>query len=361
MERTPLSYQIESIEHFAQFAYDQGWTDGLPVFPPTREAVQRMLDYVGRDPDEVIGPVFPGDGLATVRNTAANCAMAGCLPQYVPIVIAAVECIVDPRLLITTTQSTGSASLCTIVSGPAVARLGFHTREWIFGPNGARANATIGRAVRLVLWNVGRAHPGKLIKGTMGHPASWSYCIGEEQELSPWPPIHTDFGIDAAASGVIVMKAGEHSQIAAPLNIVGLDECITLLARGIGKVGITTSGGKRAFMFVLNPSLARAFADAGYSRQQVREAIASRAFKYSYDWQNDRKQGEAALVEDLYVRTPSTRQTLAAPVLADEVFVCVGGGVAPQMGQCVAISSRSSAGEPLLARAVQFPDRVEGM
>jgi hypothetical protein len=156
------------------------------------------------------------------------------------------------------------------------------------------------------------------------------------------------------------MKAGEHSQIAAPLNIVGLDECITLLARGIGKVGITTSGAKRGFLFVLNPSLARAFADAGYSRQKLREAIAGRAYKYSYDWQNDRKQGEAMPVADLYTRTPSTRQTVAAPVLEDEVFVCVGGGVAPQMGQCVAISSRSSAGKPLLTKQVQFPNRVEG-
>ena len=144
-------------------------------------------------------------------------------------------------------QSTGSASLCTIVTGPAVGRLKFHTREWIFGPNGGRANATIGRAIRLVLWNIGRAHPGKLIKGTMGHPASWSYCIGEEQELSPWEPMHVDFGVGAADSAVTVMKAGEHSQIAVPLNTVGLNECITLLARGIGRVGITTSGGKRGF------------------------------------------------------------------------------------------------------------------
>jgi hypothetical protein len=360
MEPAQSSYQLESLEHFPEFAYEQGWTDGLPVFPPTREVVQRMLDYVKRDPTELIGPVFPGDGQATIRNVAANCAMAGCLPEYLPVVIAAVECITDPQLVITTTQSTGSASLCTIVTGPAVGRLKFHTREWIFGPNGARANATIGRAVRLVLWNVGRAHPGELVKGTMGHPASWSYCIGEEQELSPWPPMHTDFGIGPDNSAVTVMKAGEHSQIAAPLNIVGLDECITLLARGIGKVGITTSGAKRGFLFVLNPSLARAFADAGYSRQKLREAIASRAYKYSYDWQNDRKQGEAVPIADLYARTPSTRQTLAAPVLDDEVFICVGGGVSPQMGQCVAISSRSSAGKPLLTKKVQFPDEGEG-
>lgn len=348
-------YPIEALEDFPEFAYEQGWTDGLPVFPPTRRAVQAILDHVGRDPGEVIGTVFPGDGEATIENIAANCAMAGCRPEYVPVVIAAVECIADPTLLITTTQSTGSASICTFVTGPVVRALGFHTREWIFGPNGGRANATIGRAVRLVLWNIGRAHPGKLVKGTMGHPASWSYCIGEEQELSPWEPMHTDFGVAAADSAVTVMKAGEHSQIAAPLNSVGLNECITILARGIGRLGITTSGGKRGFMFVLNPTLAQAFAQAGYTRQQLRAAIAERAFKYSYDWQNDSKQGEAAEVPDLYSKHPSERRTLAAPVLPDEVYVIVGGGVAPQMGQCVAISSRSSAGKPMLAKPVRFP------
>ena len=354
MSTTSSHHEIESLDQFTDFVYEQGWSDGLPVFPPTREVVERMIDYIGRDRNEVLGTVFPGDGVATIENVAANCVMAGCLPEYMPVVLAALECIVDPQMPITTTQSTGSASLCTIVSGPIVGHLKFHTREWIFGPNGARANATIGRALRLILWNIGHAHPGKLIKGTMGHPASWSYCIGEEQMLTPWAPMHIDCGLDETDSAVTVMKAGEHSQIAAPLNSVGLDECITLLARGIGKVGITSSGGKRAFLFVINPSLAQAFAAAGYSREKLRAAIAQRAFKYSYDWQNDGKQGEAAPINDLYVKTPSVRQTLVAPVLPDEVLVCVGGGVSPQMGQCVAISSRSSAGKPLLTKKINW-------
>jgi hypothetical protein len=350
-------HRIDSLEDFPEFAYTQGWTDGLPVFPPTRKVVQGMLDYLGRDPGEAIGPVFPGDGLATVENVAANCAMAGCLPEHVPVVIAAVQCIVDPSLLITTTQSTGSASLCTVVTGPAVSDLEFHTREWVFGPNGGRANAAIGRAIRLVLWNIGRAHPGKLIKGTMGHPSAWSYCFGEEQELSPWEPMHTDFGIAAGDSAVTVMKAGEHSQLAVPINTVGLNECITLLARGIGRLGITSSGGKRGFLFVLNPSLARSFADAGYTREKLRAEIAGRACKYSYDWQNDKHQGESVAVADPYTKAPSERQVFATSIAPDEIYVAVGGGVSPQMGQCVSISSRSSAGKPMITNKIHFPQR----
>src|SRR5579862_6209889 len=90
-------HQLESIEQFAEFAYAQGWTDGLPVFPPTRAAVAKILDYVGRDPCEVLGAIFPGDGEATIEKIAANCVMAGCLPEYAPIVLAAVECMVDPE------------------------------------------------------------------------------------------------------------------------------------------------------------------------------------------------------------------------------------------------------------------------
>lgn len=356
MARKAEIHEIESIEQFPEFVYRQGWTDGLPVFPPTRRVVEGMIDYIGRDGREVLGAIFPGDGEATLENVAANCAMAGCLPAHVPVVLAAVECLVDPAMPITTTQSTGSASILTIVTGPVVGALGFHTREWIFGPNGARANAAIGRAVRLILWNIGRAHPGKLIKGTMGHPASWSYCIGEEQALTPWEPMHLDLGIAAADSAVTVMKAGEHTQLAVPINTVGLNECITLLARGIGRLGITTSGGERGFVFVINPSLAQAFARAGYAREKLKIAIAERAFKYSYDWQNDRKQGEAAAFPDQDAKAPTEREIFVAPITPDEIHIVVGGGEAPQMGQCVAISSRSSAGKPMLTKKIRFPE-----
>jgi hypothetical protein len=349
-------HQIESVEHFTEFVYEQGWTDGLPVFPPTRKAVEGLLAYARRDPDEVLGTIFPGDGVATVRNVAANCAMAGCLPEHVPVVLTAVECLVDPAMPITTTQSTGSASILTVVTGPVVRELDFHTREWIFGPNGGRANGAIGRAIRLILWNIGRAHPGKLIKGTMGHPASWSYCIGEEQEITPWAPMHVDLGIAASDSAVTVMKAGEHTQLAVPVNTVGLNECITLLARGIGRLGITTSGGKRAFLYVINPALAQTFDRAGFTREKLKSAIAERAFKYSYDWQNDKNQGNAEPFPDPDTRVRSEREIFVSPITPAEIHIVVGGGEAPQMGQCIAISSRSSAGEPMLTKKIRFPE-----
>src|SRR4051812_47393124 len=132
--------EIPSLDDFPDFAYAQGWTDGLPVFPPTRDAVQRMIDFSGRDPDEVLGTIFPGDGEATIANVAANCVMAGCLPEYLPVVLAAVECIVDPRLPITTTQSTGSAAPLPPPPRPHPRELGFPTPGGGFGPERARAH-----------------------------------------------------------------------------------------------------------------------------------------------------------------------------------------------------------------------------
>src|SRR5438270_8727821 len=143
MPQPAALHKIDSLDQFAEFVYAEGWTDGLPVFPPTRSLVQSMIDYVQREPEEVLGTIFPGDGVATIQNVAANCAMAGCLPEHVPVVLAAVECLVDRSMPITTTQSTGSASILTVVTGPVVKRLNFHTREWIFGPNGGRAKPAI--------------------------------------------------------------------------------------------------------------------------------------------------------------------------------------------------------------------------
>src|SRR3989337_2282021 len=106
-------HRIESIEQFPEFVHAKVWTDGLPVFPPTRKVVADMLDYLGRDPGEVLGTIFPGDGEATVEKIAANCAMAGCLPGYLPVVLAAVEAIVDPAFPINTSRPPGSRAAFT--------------------------------------------------------------------------------------------------------------------------------------------------------------------------------------------------------------------------------------------------------
>ena len=130
--------------------------------------------------------------------------------------------------------------------------------------------------------------------------------------------------------------------------------------RGIGRLGITSSGGKRGFIFVINPSLAQALDRAGYTRDKFKSAIAERAFKYSYDWQNDKDEGDAIPFSDPDTRVRSERAIFVAPVMPEEIHVVVGGGEAPQMGQCVAISSRSSAGRPMVTKKIDFPEKNGG-
>ena len=351
-------FEIESLEDFADFAYEQGWTDGLPIFPPTRSRVAGIVEYLAPRSQEVLGTIFPADGVATIENIAANCAMAGCLPEHVPVVLAAVEVHRRSR------NADHDDAIDRVGVDPhdrhrpaSWSELGFHTREWIFGPNGGRANAAIGRAIRLILWNIGRAHPGKLIKGTMGHPASWSYCIGEEQELTPWEPMHVDCGIAAAESAVTVMKAGEHSQVAVPINTVGLNECITLLARGIGRVGITTSGGKRGFVFVINPSLAQSFAQRRVYAREIAQRHCRARVQVFVRLAERRQAGRIGRRSTIRIRAcRANGGSWSRRWRPTRSHVVVGGGVAPQMGQCVAISSRSSAGEPMLTKAIRFSE-----
>ena len=163
--------------------------------------------------------------------------------------------------------------------------------------------------------------------------------------------MHADLGIAAADSAVTVMKAGEHSQLAVPLNTVGLNECITLLARGIGRLGVTSSGGERGLPVRAQPDAGAGVRAGGlFARQAARQPSPERAWKYSYDWQNDSRQGDAVAFPEPGAKTPSERAMVAAPIAPDEILITVGGGVAPQMGQCVAISSRSSAGKPMLTK-----------
>src|SRR4051812_31160858 len=127
-------HEVASIEAAVEFCYENNWTDGLPVVPPTPEAVERILQYLKRDPKQVIGIIAPRDGVATVEAIAINCVMAGCRPEYVPLVIAAVEVVAEPRFNLNAVQTTThSCAPLIIVSGPAVRKLKFNTREGAFG------------------------------------------------------------------------------------------------------------------------------------------------------------------------------------------------------------------------------------
>lgn len=200
--RGPAVCLAQAVDEF-EVLFEQGFTDGLPVVPPTRERVDRLLaGAAGRAPDELVALIPPNYGRATVEKIAINAVMAGCRPEYLPVVLAAVEAVADPAFnlhgVLTTTHW---AWPLLVVNGPIRRAIGLNAGTGVFGP-GFRANATIGRALRLCLVNVGGARPGEIAMSTFGHPGRYTYCIAEAEEDSPWPPFHVERGFEAGESTV---------------------------------------------------------------------------------------------------------------------------------------------------------------
>jgi hypothetical protein len=190
----------------------KGWSDGLPVIPPTPERVERMLAYCDRDLDQPVVKIPPRFGAATPVRVAANAVMAGCKPEYFPLVLLALEAMAEERYNLYGTQATTHP--CTpflIFNGPVAKEVGLNSGHNAMG-NYFRANAAIGRAVRLALVNIGAAIPGVGDMATAGTPAKFTFCVAENEEQSPWEPLHVEMGFPKEASAVTVVAAeGPHN------------------------------------------------------------------------------------------------------------------------------------------------------
>ena len=203
---------VEAIEK----CYELGWTDGLPVVPPTSERVQQFLDYAQRPAEEVIGSLPERRREVTVGKVAANAVLAGCLPEYFPVVLAATEAMLAPEFnLIGPSSSLGGAAVLVIVNGPVVRELNINARNNLFGP-GNRANSTIGRSIRLILMNACAAIPGLFDRSILGHPGKFSFCIAENESGNHWNPLHLERGFAADQSAVTVFACGAPRQVSTP-------------------------------------------------------------------------------------------------------------------------------------------------
>lgn len=188
--------------------FEQGWTDGLPVVPPTEERIWAMLDAMGKQPSDILGALPVRARVITAEKLAINAVMAGCLSIYAPVLLAMIEALCDPAFSAHgPTASTSGMGILTIVNGPIASQIGLNAGENLFGP-GWRANATIGRALRLVLRNVCGALPGILDRSCFGHPGKFTYCIAEDEAHSPWTPLHAERGIPPD-EGAVTLFAGE--------------------------------------------------------------------------------------------------------------------------------------------------------
>ena len=217
LARTPLAGQFprhrvevvraaDPVEEVNRLFEARGWTDGLPVVPPTLTRVEAMCATTARAPSDVLGEVEPLRGEATVEKIAANAVMAGCRPEHFPVVLAAVEAVLDPAFNMRGVQTTDeNVAPLLIVSGPLAARLGINAGFGALGP-GWRANAAIGRAVRLVMLNLGGGWPGAVSLAGLGQPGRYTLCLAERED-SPWPPLHVELGYRPEQSTVTVLRA----------------------------------------------------------------------------------------------------------------------------------------------------------
>ncbi len=252
--------------------FARGVTDGLPVVPPTVERVRAAVAASGRPGDELVGLVAPAFGRATVERIAINATMAGCRPEYLPVVIAAVEAICDPDFaLVGVSGTTDAVTPLVIVNGPLRRALEVNCAASVFGA-GFRANATIGRAVRLVWVNVGGARPGMISMSTFGQPGRYSYCIGEHEEASPWEPLSVEHGFGAAESTVAVLAAEAPQNIVNASGRTAREICATIATAGtvIASPDLAPLGDT---LLVIGPEHAATIAGDGWSKADVRRFV----------------------------------------------------------------------------------------
>jgi hypothetical protein len=268
--------EAADLEAAVELCYERNWTDGLPVVPPTAPAIECILAYLKRDPGEVVAVVPPRNGIATIEKIAINCVMAGCKPEYVPIVLAALEAAMEPEFNLAGVQTTTNPCAPLImVSGPAVRALGFNTKDCAIG-HGSRANGAIGRALRLILWNIGGGYPGEPCRTTHGHPGYWSYCVAEDDETCPWDPLQVFLRFDRGDTTVTVVAVdGPHAtNTGALLN--SPEQVMIVIADGVGRLGTNNMlGGSMAL--ILSPMSAKRLAEGGYTRQSLAEAVVARS------------------------------------------------------------------------------------
>lgn len=260
------------LEEVNDYAYRQGWTDGLPIIPPTEQSVQRMVEASGRRAEEVIGILGPRNGRATVEKIAIQAVMAGCLPEYMPVILALVEGLADPDFNLDGIQSTTSpCGPFVILNGPVIQRLGVNVGRNALGP-GNRANATLGRVVRLLLLNVGGGVPEEVDKAILGFPGKYTCCLGEAEAQSPWDPLHVERGFAPETSAVtLVGVQGTISLNLGKLKTPYLLECLAHILSNIGHNDVQLGGGEPVIL--VSPGLAQRLHHEGYPKASVKEAV----------------------------------------------------------------------------------------
>jgi hypothetical protein len=336
---------------------ERGWGDGLPIVPPTPARVERMLTYCDRPLNEPVARIAPRYGEATPLRLAANAVMAGCRPEYFPLYMLAIEAMCEEPFNLYGVQAT--THLCAplvIVNGPVGREIGLNSGHNAFGP-GTPANATIGRAIRLALLNIGGALPGSGDMSTFGAPSKFSYCVAENEPASPWEPLHVERGFPADATTVTVVGAE------CPHNV---NDHESLSAEGIlttiaGVMGITGSNDvfyEAQPVVVMGPEHAKTVADGGYSKADAKRFLHEHGTVplARFSKENIERRFRTTL-KDRYGSAPLDTQVPAVQRAEDLIIAVVGGAgkhsaFIPTFGATKSVTRALKRRDGALARSV---------
>ena len=323
--------------------------DALPVIPPTRERVEKMLQAAGRDPQEVIARIPPCYGEATVEKIAANAVMAGCVPEMMRVLIPLLRAVADERFNAHGVQATTHfAAPLIIVNGPVRGELSFHSRQNVFS-NIARANSTLGRALQLILLNLGGARGDGIDMSALGNPGKFSYCIAENEEENPWDPLHVEQGLARGQSAVTLFAAEPPH---------GVSEHNARTARGVLKAityALATVWSYRNCLgfeavVVLGPEHVHTIHRNGFSKQNVREFLFENTGipLRCYDGEPGEGVAQRGMYKEITIDGEPCYQKFRAP---ESIKIVVAGGTA---GKFSAVLGSWSAG-PRGSQMVTYP------
>ncbi len=298
--------------------FERGWTDGLPVVPPTGKSVAEMLAGGALRGDQVIGEIPGRNTVVAAEKVAINAVMAGCRPEYMPVVVAAIQALCDPDFAYHgPASSTGGSAIALIVNGPIAHRIGVNSGNNVFG-QGWRANATIGRAVRLTMMNVMQTRPGLLDRATLGTPGKYSLCFAENEADHPWEPLHVARGLRPEESAVTVYASNSLYQVYNQLAAAP-EPLLLCFADALSNLGVPNVRGFNQALVVFAGEHREVLRQSGWSRRDVQRFLVEHARRRVADFKRaGRLSGEPAPEDEA-----TWRYLFEDP--EDVLIVCAGG------------------------------------
>ena len=312
-------HEVEDPLDAIEECYRNGWTDGLPVVPPTPARVDAMLEHVSLDPEQVLGEVPVRRRALTAELAAANAVMAGCLPEYFPVVLATMEAMFrhDPNCIHEASAATNSPGILIMVNGPIRQEIELNCTGNLFSP-GHRANATIGRAIRLILINVFEQRPNVLDRGCMGSLTKFGVCIGEDEEHSPWEPFHVSRGFDAKQSTVTVATVQDPEMLGNRYGVTA-ESLMDATADAMASHGLGIYLNNSPWFWVVGHWHAEMLGRQGWDRNSIQQYVYEKAWRSRAQMKRLGAVNGAIQDEDEETRVP------AAPS-PESIMVLKGGG-----------------------------------